>query len=118
MKIVRPLNIPPEARRVFRARVDALWVGQTLKRAELVVDELAILSQRRGKVVLDRPTTATNGLRETTVDVIEREFRDTRDDAILFMHERLMRRIDASYSHEDVRSGRVSEAAVVLSGLV
>lgn len=103
--------------RVYRSRVDSLWLGGDLEQAEVVTDEYAILRDRRGVLLLDRPCPALGGGREATHAAVTEEFSGTIAESVLHLYDRLMARAEAAYENSDVTTGRISEAAAILQGL-
>lgn len=117
-RILPKQDTDPRARRVFRARVDCTWLNGELESSEVIVDEFAIVGRRRGLVVLDRESTIANGQRAVDEALIAAEFDTTIGEAIRRLYRKFLARIEAAFTNEDVLSGRISEQAAVLNGLI
>ncbi len=108
---------PPEAKRVFRARVDSVWNNSELEDAKIVMEEYAIMRKRGNLFTLDRPCSATNGLLTIDAETLAENFHKRYGDAILHLFARFTARVEAAYVNDDVLQGRISEGAAVLVGL-
>lgn len=116
MKLIKA-DAPPAIPRIYRSRVDSLWLGGDLEKAEVVTDEYAVLRDRRGTVLLDRPCPALGGSRTAESKAVAEEFSGTINEAVLHLYDRMMARAEAAYSNGDVISGKIIEAAAVLQWL-
>lgn len=103
--------------RIYRARIDCVWLNGDLEKSDVVVDELAVIGRRGDTLTLDRETTTTNGLRHVDKGLVAAEFSGTIGDALLRLYRKFLARIEAACSNDDVIDGRISEQAAVLNGL-
>lgn len=103
--------------RVYRARVDCIWLNGDLEESAVVVEEFAIVGKKGDTLLLDRESTVTNGLHRVDAGLVKAEFQPSIGEAVKRLYRKFLARIEAACSNEDVIDGRISEQAAVLNGL-
>lgn len=105
---------PPNCPRLFRARVDSIWLNTDLEDSRVVLEEYAVVGRRGDEMTLDREL---NGLKTLPLSAIGTDVHRCQEHAILALYRKFLVRLELACSNEDVIAGRISEQAAVLNGL-
>lgn len=105
---------------LFHARIDSLWSGQRLIKAEVVIDEFLVMERKRGgQYVLNKCGALTGGQNVISDgSQQDRALKRSRLAAVLSLYKRMANRVALVSMHPDVAAGRVSEGAAMLEGLL
>jgi len=117
VKLVKPREGTKSLGSLFRAKILSVWLNGDLESAEVVVEEFAVVGRKKGFLLLDRESTATNGSRHIEVGAAAADFSGSIGDAIINLYGRFLARIEAACSNDDVANGRITEQAAVLNGM-
>jgi hypothetical protein len=103
---------------LFYATIDALWRGQRLSKASVVVEKYFVVDVNKNGYHLNKPCSLLDGGTFVTNESHQdHELRLTPDEAVLALYSKVCRRVAVVSNNEAVKSGHISEAAAILEGI-